>query len=420
MKYIIIISMSAFISVQSSEIKMTAGGTYEVLQTRYADERTNQKTNVFVEGKKENIRMTAERRKERNLLSAEWKNDLFYVSAGHRYKPIYGFYFLRDRDFYSAFQNPSAGIIEQPLHRSFFSGLHRNGFGTGLFYGKDFSEKEPGIYVHSPENILGAAYSTERKLGFFSLNLRDWPFMKKSNSPKLTVSSQGQGNRKKNFGYLNARLFFPEQSLETEASLYKEDRNSLFVTANESRGTEDNTKGMYLKISRNHYDRIEYYQGWQTGEYEKIIGGNAAFFSGNRGAVCAGGRVYRNFSVSRYTETGALSISYEYRLNSSEFMLRTEKREIGDLIGELKLTYRPEKDWKFEISSLVQKEGNRFRSVFEQWSDGENINTILTDRTFAFKLKLTGTFIVLNLSGSRKKEGKGEAYFMNVQFKTDF
>ena len=419
MKYLIIIIIS-LTSSAGSEIKMTAGGTYEVLQTRYADAETNQKTNIFIEGKKENLRMTAERRKERNLLSAEWKNDLFYASAGHRYKPICGFYFLRDRDFYSAFQNPSAGIIEQPLNRSIFTGLHRKGFGTGIFYGKDFSEKEPGVYIHSPENILGAAYSSERKLGFLSLNLREWKILKKNNSPRLTVSSQGMGNRKKYFGYMNARLFFPEQSLETEASLYKEEKNSLFVTANESPGISDNTKGLYLKISRNHYDRIEYYQGWQTGEYEKILGGNAAFISGSWGAVCAGGRIYRNFAVSRYTETGALAISYEYRLNSSEFMLRAEKREIGDLLGELKLTYRPEKDWKFEISSLVQKEGNVFRSIFEQWSDGENINTILTDRTFALKLKLTGTFLVLNLSGSRKKEGKGEAYFMNVQFKTDF
>ncbi|MBK9503311.1 MAG: hypothetical protein IPO06_28830 [Leptospiraceae bacterium] len=118
--------------------------------------------------------------------------------------------------------------------------------------------------------------------------------------------------------------------------------------------------------------------------------------------------------------TLALGISYEYRLKSTEFMLRFERRKNLDELAELKWTVRPISDWKLEISSILQKDSNQFRSLYEQWSDGENINTILTDRAAAFKLKLVSDFLVFNVSGSRRINGAGEIYFANIQFKQEF
>ena len=89
-------------------------------------------------------------------------------------------------------------------------------------------------------------------------------------------------------------------------------------------------------------------------------------------------------------------------------------------MGELKFTIRPIPEWKFEISSILQKDSNQFRSLYEQWSDGENINTILTDRAAVFKLKVIGSFLVFNVSGSRRINGAGEIYFANIQFKQEF
>lgn len=116
----------------------------------------------------------------------------------------------------------------------------------------------------------------------------------------------------------------------------------------------------------------------------------------------------------------ALGLSYEYRLKNTEFMFRIEKRRNQDELFEIKYTVRPIPEWKFEISSLFQKDSNQFRSLYSQWSDGENINTILTDRAAALKLKVIGSFIVFNVSGSRKINGAGEIYFANIQFKLEF
>ena len=118
--------------------------------------------------------------------------------------------------------------------------------------------------------------------------------------------------------------------------------------------------------------------------------------------------------------TQAVGVSYEYRLKDTEFMLRLEKRKNQDQVGELKFTIRPIPEWKFEISSILQKDSNQFRSLYEQWSDGENINTILTDRAAVFKLKVIGSFLVFNVSGSRRINGAGEIYFANIQFKQEF
>ncbi|HNN81790.1 MAG TPA: hypothetical protein PKL30_23100, partial [Leptospiraceae bacterium] len=105
---------------------------------------------------------------------------------------------------------------------------------------------------------------------------------------------------------------------------------------------------------------------------------------------------------------------------STEFMFRLEQRKNQDELAELKWTIRPIVDWKLEISSLLQKDSNQFRSLYEQWSDGENINTILTNRSAAFKLKLVSSFLVFNVSGSRRPNGTGEVYFANIQMKQEF
>ena len=205
------------------------------------------------------------------------------------------------------------------------------------------------------------------------------------------------GTRENYFGYLNLKMYVPKKGLEIEGSTYKEENGKLFAANQDNLKGSDKERAFFFKLSRFHYDRLEGFQNNTELKKERIIGVNSSLFHGNWGAICFSGRAYQNTILEKEKEpilstTTALGFSYEYRLKNTEFLIRIERRRNEDELGELKFTVRPIPEWKFEISSIIQKDSNQFRSLYEQWSDGENINTILTDRATALKIKV----IILN------------------------
>jgi hypothetical protein len=137
-----------------------------------------------------------------------------------------------------------------------------------------------------------------------------------------------------------------------------------------------------------------------------------------------GARVYDKYEVQNYSFNQlyfvtAYSLSYEWKKFSNEAMVRIENRENKDRVLEIKATIRPVYDWRLELSTIFNKNTNQISSLLEQWSDGENINTIFTDRQSALKIKIIGSYIIINLSGSRQKNGN-EIYYGNIQFKFSF
>jgi hypothetical protein len=404
--------------------KYTLYGTAEYFESRFVKDNQKSKTNVLLNTEYKSLQVGVEKRGEKELGSAEYKNELFYISAGHRYKPIPGFYILRDEKYYSAFQNPKLGLIPQPLKKSIWLGLFPSKWSGGVFMGEDISEKKPSFYVKSPGDTFAYTYSPESKIHFLALNLRDYKIDPKSEGI-LTVSSQIMGKRENYYGYLNLNAFYPKKGIETEFSTYKEENGQLFATNQDNLLGTDKNRAFFFRLSRFHYDRLEAFQNNAEKKRERIVGVNTSLLNGGIGAICISGRAYQNKPLdpeedSLELTTAGLGISYEYRLKDTEFMLRGEKRRNKDELGEIKFTLRPIPELKFEISSILQKNSNQFRSLYEQWSDGENINTILTDRAAAFKIKVIGSFIVFNISGSRKINGAGEIYFANIQFKQVF
>jgi hypothetical protein len=397
--------------------KFKIGGTLENLESRFTDDSSRSKTNPYVFINYKNINSSIEKREKKTITSFEFKNDYIYFSAGGRFKPIYGFYILRDEKYYSAFQNPRHGIIPQPLKDSIWLGFFPIRYSFGFFMGDEISKKNPSFYFKTPNDILSITYSPESKLYFHSLNLRDFTIYP---SYILNLSSQGIGKKENYSGYFNTKLIIPKDGLEIENSYYRDFNQRTILNTNDDIRPDSNFRGNFLKFSRMHYNRLEYFQGIREQKTERIWGGNISVFTTGIGAICISARVYENLEKDKINTTESIGLSYEYRLLSTEFMLRLEERKNKDRLGELKWTYRPLSDWKFEISSLIQKDTNEFRSLFEQWSDGENINTILTDRAYAFKLKVISNFIILNISGSRRKNITGETYFANIQFKQEF
>ncbi|MBP7282363.1 MAG: hypothetical protein KBA66_12350 [Leptospiraceae bacterium] len=413
-------------NLNSEEVnpKFTLYGTAEYFESRFVRANQRSKTNLLLNTEHKNTQVAIEKRGETPLGSIEYKNKIFYISAGHRFKPIPGFYILRDEKYYSAFQNPRLGIIPQPLRKSIWLGILPSNWSGGIFVGEDFSEKKPSFYLKSPGDTFAYTYSPETKVHFFALNLRDYKPSSNSAS-EYSINSQMIGTRENYFGYLNLKMYVPKKGLEIEGSTYKEENGKLFAANQDNLKGSDKERAFFFKLSRFHYDRLEGFQNNTELKKERIIGVNSSLFHGNWGAICFSGRAYQNTILEKEKEpilstTTALGFSYEYRLKNTEFLIRIERRRNEDELGELKFTVRPIPEWKFEISSIIQKDSNQFRSLYEQWSDGENINTILTDRATALKIKVIGTFLVFNVSGSRRINGAGEIYFANIQFKQEF
>lgn len=368
------------------------------------------------------ITLSAEKREERSLASLEGKNQFLYASLGHRYKPIPGFYFLRDPSSYSAFQNTTHGVVQQPLHRSAFLGGSYKDWGAGSFLGKSIAEKQPGIYLKSPKEIFGFAYAPESHVYFSALNLRDQSLtLLKS---ELTLSSQLYGQKNAFFGYFNAKLFTPKEGLDIRLSLYRENSENQLNPNRDNLNLITEKDGIYFKISQNFTNRIEHFTELYSKGKSSVTGGNASLFSLPFGSLCLGGRIYdrRELNDSQWEllyYVKATSLSVEWKKFSNEFVLRTELRENKDRVYELKTTLRPVPDWRLEISAIAQSPTAQIPSLYEQWSDGENINTIFTDRQHALKVKIIGSYVVLNLSGSRQKNGN-EIFYSNLQFKLSF
>ncbi len=418
----LMILLSVNISANES-IKYLIGGTAETLQSRFIQENSQSKTNIFASMAYSSFKVFGEKRNEKFYGSGQFQNDYLFISAGHRYKAVPGFYLLRDRKFYSAFQNPETGIIPQPLDTSAWAGGFRNGWGFGVFMGKNISEKNFSYYIKSPQEQFALTYSPEKKFASLYLDFRNIKTEEKKGSPEFTISSQILGDKKDYYGYFNSKLIIPRQGVESEISLYREDKGNLFAMGSEKSSAVDESKAVFVKISRYHYDRIEAFQERKGIFIDNVFGVNSALVSGILGSFCVKGRYYNNSSTEgnpQIVDTLGGGFGYEYRLKSTEFLLGVEERKNRDKLFEFKFTIRPVPDWKFEISSVVQGEENKFRSLFEQWSDGENVNTVLTDRKTIFKMKTSGSFLVFNISGSRKKDGKGEVYFANFQFKAEF
>lgn len=420
----LILGCVGIVVAEEAKPKYTLYGITEYFESRFVRQSQRNKTNVLFNTEYKNWQGSIEKRGETPLGSVEFKNEFIYFSAGNRYKPIPGFYILRDEKYYSAFQNPKLGVIPQPLKKSIWLGILPSNWSGGIFVGEDISEKKPSLYFKSPQDIFAYTFSPETNIHFLALNLRNYKIYQNSDV-EYSINSQGMGKRENYFGYLNLKVLIPSKGVEGELSSYKETNGNLFATNPDNLSNGKNDKSFYFKLSRFHYDRLETFQNKTESKEERIAGGNSSLFSGVWGAFCFSGRVYQNKIFEKEKEpivntNTAIGLSYEYRLKNTEFMFRIEKRRNQDELFEIKYTVRPIPEWKFEISSLFQKDSNQFRSLYSQWSDGENINTILTDRAAALKLKVIGSFIVFNVSGSRKINGAGEIYFANIQFKLEF
>ena len=85
---------------EETKPKFTLYGTAEYFESRFVRENQKSKTSALFNTQYKNWQAGIEKRGETPLGSIEFKNELFYFSAGHRYKPIPGFYILRNEKYF--------------------------------------------------------------------------------------------------------------------------------------------------------------------------------------------------------------------------------------------------------------------------------------------------------------------------------
>lgn len=409
-------SYSAYTETKEDKLKYTFGTSIHSSNARYL--KPEYQSILFTELNYNQTNLFLEKRKERYLSSVEYKNSFLYFSAGHRYKPFSGFLFLRDPEFYSAFQYQPNKIIPHPLKLSSFVGTYLYKWSVGALLGRNFAEKKAAFYIQAPNDSLALAYSPETKQTYLRVHYQ----YKNLNLPNLLIYSEMQGDKKNNSGYLNLKSNYAPYRLDLNYMGYKEDKkNPLNETIEVDPATVQ-----YTTLSWDRYYRIEYFDSRNLEQFHRIGGGNLVLFYGKYGAICTGLRYYSDHKYNAeekfYLEKQTLgySASYEYIVQSTKFILRFEQRKNKDRLAELRLSFAPIRSFKLDIASLFQAESNQFLSIYEKWIDGIGNNSLLSNKVANLKIRMSTENLVLNLSSYRTTNGKGEIISMNFQYKISF
>jgi hypothetical protein len=421
MKYIVILILffSTSIGIHSKEDDFTplVGGTSESLQSSFTYRDKNFKNNIFTElVYKNKYKGFIETRNNRVLGSLEIKEKFFYLSLGHRYKSLSGFYLLRDPNFYSSFQNPKFNPIPQPSLLSGFLGIPiSNHIEIGAFGASKYSEKKPSAYLSLFQKRMDLAYMPERKLGFVYMNFSELEM--KFLQAKGYFRSEWIGNRNNHFGYSILHFFFAKEQLMTHLNYFKESVDLLNFQGDRFKEAE-NGIGLFYKMENHTYNRIHFYRYSLPSSRETVLSSYLSIVDGLWGSVGLGGGIIDSKGeLNQSTLHG--SLFYKYSSLRSNFLILGEQRLNRDKLLELKFGIKPMNNWRFEISSQFNGIGNRMKSFYEQWFVDENINSIFTDRMSIVKFKVSSEIFVINWSGSRKKNGE-DIFFINVQFKWVF
>ncbi|MCP5511423.1 MAG: hypothetical protein H7A24_06055 [Leptospiraceae bacterium] len=393
------------------------GGGSESLQSSYLYKTEKSKDYLFIEKKFENSgKLTLENRNRRFLGSGEWKNQYLYLSLGHRYKPLPGFSFLKDPDYYSAFQSPKTGFIDQPLLPSLFAGLHHSKwFGAGVFMAKNFAEKRAGFYFHSPEKEVGLAFSPELNLGYHSIHSQKKIFPGKLHT---SLSSEWMGDRKNYFGFSHIKLFSPSLSNEFLLSGYREGTGYFLSRENNAIRSQVDPSALYLRFRTYHHNQLSGMVYKTPESEERFIRARFALFQTKNWGLGPGVGVQELISETQ-ERTGNVQAFLGYLNPRQEFLTLIEFRENSDRMIEGKYAQKFGGGWKLEVSSQWNHSENRLNSFYEQWFLDKNINVMSTDRVMILKIKLSSPYLVLNWSASRKKTGE-DFFYMNLQFQYQF
>jgi hypothetical protein len=383
-------------------------GGWQNLDSRFSE--SPPKTLGLLIGQMKEIRGSLESRNDRSLASVEWKNSKFYASFGHRFKPIPGFYFAKDPSQYS----PLDPLIPQPLTQIQFLGFITKGIGWGGY----IKPNDRGLYLGNQSHTWAIAYGADQKEGFFVYRpgTESW-----NQNWKLRQSMEWIGSKSSFFGFWNLNLDH-NLGYRIYSSLYRDQNGKLFQTSPElePKSSQGIQAGHFTIKSLDH-GKLEFFTQTEESRVSKVFGGWLNLWNTNWGNLTSS---YRNYEIHTDDQKKlpgiGRGIGWEWETFQNYFLLYYEEREGKDRVSEFKWGYRPSQAWKWEFSAIWNAKSNQIPSLYEQWTDGFDMNASFVDKLYIMKLRITGENFRAVLSGSRKEEGRGDILYINVQYKHDF
>ncbi|PJZ53250.1 hypothetical protein CH380_10595 [Leptospira adleri] len=417
------------------------GATFETYNSRYL---RNEKENWFFKTSNCPLKLKKpseefpscryaffETRDGRPFFSVQWENRFGRASAGHRFRPLENFYFLRDNDFYTALPE-----IEQAIHRSAFVHLKFAGWAFGSFYSEAEARKRGGYFLISPRRIFEFAYAPELGTHYASLDFKSKNF--DLPGPKIVSRIQTFGIKKEWDGTFYTSVFSQRLDSEFRATGYRGKGRDLFAI-DPDRGELDGKASLArFGITSHSYFSLEWIRAWKkslpveapfpaffpnsaeptSSDFRRwqIVGGKAPLYFGEFGGILFSLRNYNQGS----SETLGRGLYYSLQKRNFSIEAGQEWRTNGDSITEGKWSFRLDESWNLEGAFLFQKEGNQTDSLFEARTARDETSLIFTDRNSSFRLRLLSPYIAFTVSHSRKKENKSDGIWINLQVQFPF
>jgi hypothetical protein len=413
-------SQEIFDSSLNSPLKVRIGGTGQIFQTRFIEEKDSKASNIWADTSWNGLSLAAEQRKDRSLGSVRYQSELWELTYGHRYKSVPGFFLGKDPEFFSAL------TADQPIQRSAFLQVLPFHYSPGLFWLPDLTGDGMGFSFLSWQKKLATTYSPKTKVKSLYTNFfREKISLGNGNRIYWTWVSEAIGTNRNYYGTEFVRLDFYPIDIFIEAGVYK----NAFGKLNQGRDSfQDSISSSNPLVSNaalgyGKFTRIEAIDSIDGVLRETITGGQIPLWIfGNIAPVYR----YREYLVTESTEINRLqnftrssSALLQGHYRRLFYSFGREFRSNKDRTTEFNLSWRDD-GWNLETSILFQAEGNEFRTPFLRYYGDDKLQATLTDRAKVMRFRFKTNFIDFNVSASERYEKRGTLFYMNLQFLLEF
>ncbi|MCG9875429.1 MAG: hypothetical protein MH321_11660 [Leptospiraceae bacterium] len=403
-----------------SPTKTRLGGTGQIFQTRFIDEKGSKASNLWADVSWEEFSLLAEQRNERELGAIRYQSELVEISYGHRYKSIPGFFFGKDPDFFSAL------TADQPIQRSAFLQFLPFHYSPGIFWLPDITGDSMGFSFLSWQKKLAASHSPQTKVNSLYTNFfREKISLGNGTRIYWTWVSEAIGTRSNYYGTEFLRFDLYPVDIFIEASTYK----NAFGKLNQGRDSfQDSILSSNPLVSSGaigfeKYSRLEIIDSIDGSLRETITGAQIPLWQFSNLAPVYRYREYlvteslEDSRLQHFTRSSTALLQGHYK--RLFWSLGREFRSNQDRTTEMNLSWRGN-DWNLETSILFQKEGNQFRTPFLRYYGDDKLQPTLTDRANVMRFRFKTNFVDINVSTSERFERRGTLVYMNIQFLLEF
>jgi hypothetical protein len=397
---------------------LRVGGSTQVMQARYVDQKNSQKSSLWAEWEWNGLSLLGEERGEKSLSGAKYQNDYYAIALGHRYKTIPGFYLGRDPNFYSTLTK------DQPIQRSGFLNFLPGYLSPGVFALENHTGKKAGFSLILPDEIFAFTYSPDTRLRTFYANLYKVRLLPRS-FPKtyFWLNGEGIGTKLDYYGYLSSKLEIEDRRFYWEGRTYKDNDGILFQSIDPGIEIRQKPIVSWTAVGSGNYHKMELFDSVEPALRKQYQGFQLGLWDLGWGSPVVRYREYissKEDGIQKESNmTKAHALLWIGTGKKFNYYLGREIRENKDLLTEAGLSFY-NYGYRLEAGAIFQKENNIFFSPVENLSTTDITQVSVTDKKTVIRLRLKTKFLDWNITASDRMGRKGSFIFMNLQFLLEF